>query len=162
MKKMKKQAAVMALLGEYQKAVIELQQVIDNIAPAALTHIVDKQTENLECISIQSILLHIVSSGYSYAVYIQNSRGIDSKRPEKKLRESAAAFKSDLDQMIAFTNDTFADITDAELESFTNEGKIKTAWGQVYDIEQLMEHAIVHVLRHRRQIEKYKEILGIQ
>jgi hypothetical protein len=32
-----------------------------------------------------------------------------------------------------------------------------TSWGQLYDIEQLMEHAIVHVLRHRRQIEQYKK-----
>ena len=28
--------------------------------------------------------------------------------------------------------------------------------GQSYDAEQLLEHAIVHILRHRRQIEKFK------
>jgi hypothetical protein len=32
-----------------------------------------------------------------------------------------------------------------------------TGWGQHYDIEQMMEHAIVHVLRHRRQVEKFVE-----
>lgn len=37
--------------------------------------------------------------------------------------------------------------------------KIFTSWNQVYDIEQVTEHAIVHILRHRRQIEKFKIIL---
>jgi hypothetical protein len=32
---------------------------------------------------------------------------------------------------------------------------IRSSWGVVYDLEQLLEHAIVHVLRHRRQIEKF-------
>jgi hypothetical protein len=31
----------------------------------------------------------------------------------------------------------------------------KTRWGVDYNIDQLFEHAIVHVLRHRRQIEKF-------
>ena len=33
--------------------------------------------------------------------------------------------------------------------------KIITSWGQRYDIDQLLEHAIVHVLKHRRQIERF-------
>lgn len=28
-------------------------------------------------------------------------------------------------------------------------------WGPTYDLEQLIEHAIVHILRHRRQIDKW-------
>lgn len=27
-------------------------------------------------------------------------------------------------------------------------------WGQIYDAEQMAEHAVVHVLKHIRQIEK--------
>jgi len=34
---------------------------------------------------------------------------------------------------------------------------IDSRWGQRYDLEQLLEHAIVHVLRHRRQIERLKQ-----
>jgi len=33
--------------------------------------------------------------------------------------------------------------------------QIRSRWGAVYDLEQLLEHAIVHVLRHRRQIERF-------
>ncbi len=54
----------------------------------------------------------------------------------------------------------FKNIHDMDLEQFDSDKKIKTYWGQVYDIEQLTEHAIVHVMRHRRQIEKFKILLG--
>jgi hypothetical protein len=33
--------------------------------------------------------------------------------------------------------------------------EIQAAWGPRYDVEQMLEHAIVHVLRHRRQIERF-------
>ena len=33
--------------------------------------------------------------------------------------------------------------------------KMTVNWGQQYDIEQLLEHAIVHIFRHRRQIENF-------
>ena len=33
--------------------------------------------------------------------------------------------------------------------------QIRSGWGPLYDFEQLFEHAIVHVLRHRRQIERF-------
>ena len=32
---------------------------------------------------------------------------------------------------------------------------INSRWGVVYNVEGLLEHAIVHILRHRRQIEKF-------
>ena len=58
--------------------------------------------------------------------------------------------------MFAFTVDTFAGMDD---EMAAQSEKIHSPWGVVYDVEQLMEHAIVHILRHRRQIEKFKAIL---
>ena len=33
--------------------------------------------------------------------------------------------------------------------------EIDVNWSQGYDIEQLLEHAIVHLLRHRRQLERF-------
>ncbi len=50
----------------------------------------------------------------------------------------------------------FNGIQDPELRQLDNSLKIKTGWGQLYDIEQMMEHAIVHILRHKKQIEKIK------
>ena len=150
--------AVNAILEVYQNAIEDLQFSIKNISADNLIKVVDLQTSNPDCKSIQTILAHVISSGYSYCVYIQNSLGKDVKRPEKILRLSVDEFINDLNKVIEFTQETFIEIYDFELEKFENSKKIKTSWQQTYDIEQMMEHAIVHVLRHKRQIEKFKTI----
>lgn len=155
----KPQNAVHSLLAEYKKIIIELQSVIAAISDADLIAIVDHETQNPDCKSIQTILAHVVRSGYSYCVYIRNFRGDESQRPEKVNRFSVSEYQKDLDMVLAFTEETFVTIGDDELEEYENSKKMLTAWGQLYDIEQLMEHAIVHVLRHRRQIEKFKNLL---
>ncbi len=35
--------------------------------------------------------------------------------------------------------------------------RFESRWKQPYDIEQMLEHAIVHILRHRRQLERWRE-----
>ncbi|MEP7141942.1 MAG: DinB family protein [Ferruginibacter sp.] len=152
----KRQNAIIALLSEYKKAIIELQHVIEDIEAPELTIVIDHLTDNPDCKSIQTILAHVVSSGYSYAVYIQSLKNGTAKRPLKMFRLSADEYKKDLDNVLTFTNDLFSSIYDHEIEEFDNEKKIKTSWGQFYDIEQIMEHAIVHILRHRLQIEKFR------
>ncbi|TDE28787.1 DinB family protein [Flavobacterium ranwuense] len=153
------QNAVSALLAEYKKAIIELQHIIYDISQEDLTFTVDNATKNPDCKSIQTLLSHVVSSGYSYCIYIQNFKDINSIRPEKVNRSSIVDYINDLDNVLKFTQQTFAIIEDDALEERDASKKIRTTWGQLYDIEQLMEHAIVHILRHRRQIEKFKTIL---
>jgi uncharacterized damage-inducible protein DinB len=153
------QNAVSALLAEYEKAIIELQYVIQEISQDDLIFTVDQETKNPDCKSIQTILSHVVSSGYSYCVYILNFKNKNSIRPEKVNRSSIVDYINDLDNVLKFTQETFATIEDDALEECEASKKIRTSWGQLYDIEQLMEHAIVHILRHRRQIEKFKIII---
>jgi hypothetical protein len=47
-------------------------------------------------------------------------------------------------------------MTDEEIMAVS----MKVRWGPTYDLEQLLEHAIVHILRHRRQIERFLERMG--
>ncbi|RTY89853.1 DinB family protein [Flavobacterium sp. GT3R68] len=148
--------AVHALLSEYKKAILELQHAIQNISVEDLTFIVDTKTDNPDCQSIQTVLSHVVRSGYSYCVYIRNLRNENVLCPEKTNRGSISEYLTDLNNVLKFTHETFHTISDKELERFKESEKIKTSWEQVYDIEQMMEHAIVHVLRHRLQIENFK------
>jgi len=60
-----------------------------------------------------------------------------------------------LDKMFDYNVQLFKDHPNLELVTYEAKRKIKTRWGQLYDVDQLMEHAIVHVLRHRRQIERF-------
>ncbi len=158
---MKSKNAINALLDEYYKAVRELQSVIGDVPNSQLAKIVDPLTDNPDCKSIQTILAHVVSSGYSYCVYIRNLKDPSAQRPLRINRETAKEYCKDLDAVLHYTNETFIDIYDDELEVFESDKKIHTSWRQEYDIEQLMEHAIVHILRHRRQIERFKKMLNI-
>ena len=157
----KSKNAVNALLSEYRKVIVELQNVIQNIPDEKLVMPITSGTNDEDCKSIQTILAHVVNSGYGYCVYIRNLREGTIERPKKEIRKSTEEYKTDLNNVLLYTYETFDTIYDSDLESFNELEKIKTSWGQVYDIEQLFEHAIVHILRHRRQIENFKTTIGI-
>ncbi|RKR08792.1 DinB family protein [Flavobacterium sp. 90] len=153
---MNRQGAVGALLDIYEQTISDLKNVIQDIPDNVLTKIIDEKTTNEDCRSIQTILSHVVSSGYSYATSIHNQKGHNAKRPEKVFHVTIAEYLNDLTNVFIFTESVFKEIKDEELEQPDNSLKIQTGWGQAYDIEQITEHAIVHILRHKRQIEKMK------
>lgn len=161
MDKIYRQGATGALLDEYEKAVEELITVISAIPDAALVTIADPVTLNPECRSIQTVLAHVANSMYSYAGYIHRFKGHSYVKPDKSFHPTASNYIADLRDAFRFTTDVFKDIKDDELEQSDPAKKIFTNWEQWYDIEQLMEHAIVHILRHRRQIEKMKIVLNV-
>ena len=160
MKKNYRAGATGALLDEYERAISDLKSVIATISDAALTKILDPLTTDENCRSVQTILTHVVHSAYGYATSIHQAKGHHLQRPEKILRGSAEEYSTDLSAVFAFTENVFREIGDAEVEQPDESQKIKSGWGQSYDIEQLTEHAIVHILRHRRQIEKFKLLMN--
>jgi hypothetical protein len=151
--------AVGALLDIYDKAIHELVHTIADLSESELIQIVDHQTSDPNCRSVQSVLSHVVAAGFAYAVDIRQLMGEAIAYPSPVIRSTIAEYRQDLQSLFAFTVETFESITDHQLEEFDHSKKIKTPWGQVYDIEQLTEHAIVHVLRHIRQIEKFKQVM---
>jgi uncharacterized damage-inducible protein DinB len=155
MKQMDLNGANKALLDEYHKAIKELAAVIEPITDTELTTIIDKNTKDLDCISIQSILTHVICSGYGYTIYIENSLGNNKPRLEKVALETTKLYIENLELMYKYCENCFESFSNLNLEELQNDKKILVNWGQLYDIEQLMEHAIVHILRHRRQIEKF-------
>lgn len=144
--------AVTAILEIYKQVIEDLKNSIKEISDDQLLTIIDSKTTDDNCRSLQTILSHIVSSGYSYATSIHNHRGNSFEKQVKKFNDSIDSYLIDLDTMFAFNEFVFDKIYDNELEENNQENKMKTGWQQYYDIEQLMEHAIVHILRHHRQI----------
>lgn len=156
--KMYRQGAVGALLDIYEQEITGLKIVIEDIPDSALPIITDPQTSDENCKSIQTILSHVVSSGYGYATYIHNLRGYTILRPEKTARLTIKEYLEDLNNVFTYTENVFKEIKDNELEQSDPSLMLKSHWGQLYDIEQMMEHAIVHILRHKRQIDKIKRL----
>ena len=151
--------ATKGLLDEYKKAITELIVVIQSLDDNILSKVVDEKTSDPDCKSIQTVLSHVINSGYGYTIYIENSLGMNKIRPEKKLLNSVSEYSEHLILMYEYCENYFQLNTDITLEEHDSSKKIKVNWGQQYDVEQLMEHAIVHILRHRRQIENFTRIL---
>jgi uncharacterized damage-inducible protein DinB len=154
--------AIGALLDEYERAIQDLSKVIETIPDPLLPQVLDPHTEDESCRSFQAILSHVVHSGYGYATRIHNLKGFPMVRPEKTFHRTIKEYLTDLVTLFSFTENVLLEWKDNELEQLDNALKIKTEWGQLYDVEQMMEHAIVHILRHRRQIEKFKALLNPQ
>jgi uncharacterized damage-inducible protein DinB len=151
-----RKGAIGALLDEYEKAIDELKELIGDITEKQLAVIVDEQTADEDCRSVQTILTHVVRAGFNYSVAIHRTKQPDLAYRDKKSRTSAHEYTRDLDEVFRYTEEVLGRFTDREIEEHDNGKKILSRWEQRYDIEQLMEHAIVHILRHRRQIHKFK------
>ena len=147
--------AITALLDEYEKTITEFVALLDYITDEELVTVVDYQTKDLNCISIQTILTHLVKAGYNYTIEIRRYLGetVDFKAPVTLT--TIEAYQEGIKAMFQANITLFQDYPDAPLEVTDHEHKMKVRWGQTYDIEQLMEHAIVHILRHRRQVEHF-------
>ena len=145
--------AIGALMDEYERAAIELKNLIEIISESDFEKIIDPDTNDEDCRSVQTIISHVINSGYSYSNYIRDWYSITKSSPERRLY-SKKEFAIEFNKMLAYTSDTLDgkwEISDQEIQKV----KMIVRWGPQYDLEQLLEHAIVHVLRHRKQIEKF-------
>ena len=155
-----RKGTVGALLNAYQKVIAELQEVITNIDDRKLAAIADAETADVRCTSIQTILTHVVAAGYSHANYIRQAAGADPDPHSDIVYTTARDYCRELDDVFSFISDTFKSIEDGDLEEFDNDKKVLTNWGQRYDIEQMAEHAIVHFIKHIRQIKNFEVSLS--
>ena len=151
-----------ALLDEYKKAIDELIFIIKPLDDHVLSTIVDSETKDTDCKSIQTILTHVVCSGYNYTIYIENSTGVNKPRVERVICNSVDQYIDQINLMFGYCEDFFRQKRNLPIQQTDNSKKIIVNWGQQYDIEQLLEHAIVHVLRHRRQVENFIKIQNEQ
>lgn len=155
MKKYRNNGAIGGLLDEYEKALLELQVVTRNISPEELTAVVDTETKDPDCSSVQAVLSHVVQSGYTYVVEIRKWLGEDEDYRTNIKLDTVNSYILAMQEMFKFNERLFQDHPDINLETYDLNKKIKVRWGQTYDVEQLLEHAIVHILRHRRQVERF-------
>ncbi|MEO6549801.1 MAG: DinB family protein [Ferruginibacter sp.] len=152
--KLYRRGAVGALLDIYEEAILKLKNLVETIPDNRLAEIIDPQTPDTNCRSVQSILSHVVHGGFGYATSINNLKGDIIQRPDKTYHSTIKEYLQELSDVFTYTENIFKKLNDDDLEQLDNSLKIKTGWGQWYDIEQLTEHAIVHILRHKRQIER--------
>ncbi len=156
MKAYRDQGAIGALLDEYEKAMDELFDVIRSIHPDELTCIIDTETKDEDCRSIQTILTHVIRAGYFYTQAIRKNKGDKVEANESIVCDNIDDYIIALKEMFTYNVALFEAYPNLTLDSQEKSDLVFFQSGQVFDYEQLMEHAIVHILRHRRQIERFR------
>lgn len=154
MAKSYRQGAIGALLDEYERALDEYMVLVAGVSEPLFVKIIDPDTDDEDCRSIQTITQHVIRAGFGYADYLRDAFGAASSRPEMDLTSLADA-GGRLRAMFAYTLETLDGKELMPYEEISGT-RMQVRWGPVYDIEQLLEHAIVHVLRHRRQVERFQ------
>jgi uncharacterized damage-inducible protein DinB len=153
MRKAYRSGAIGALMDEYERAAAELKRLIEQIPEDDFVRIVDSETKDDDCRSVQTIMSHVVRAAYGYADYIREQFSMASTRPQPELLSRQESLEQ-LDAALRYTEQTLEGRWEMSAEEIAGT-VIKSRWGAVYDVEGLLEHAIVHLLRHRRQIEKF-------
>ena len=141
--------AIGALTDEYEKALNELIIVLKTIPEAIFVESDDSKLENFK--SIRNITLHIVRAGYAYSNYIRERFGDEILLNETKINSVEEAI-FELDKMFQYKINSYENKWHLSFDEMM-QIIIKTTW-TTYDLEALIEHSIVHILRHRLQIQK--------
>jgi len=145
---------VRAILDEYARAIRDLELVVKRISPEQYVTRTDLSDEEFP--DIRAIMGHVVGAGNRYVDYIESALdNTDVTRRQHDYAcdtpaEALASLWDAYDRMVRLLSRTVGR-SDAELAQL----EIRTRWAQTYDIEQMLEHAIVHILRHRRQIVRW-------
>ena len=143
---------IIALFDEYIRASKDYKNLLNTVSQFDFDEIKDKLTKDKDCQSIKSITTHIVQAGYTYANYINT---VSDKQWQEYTTDIVNPKSGilEIDNMFDYTEVALTKVaskSNEDLEKYSFE----TRWNVIYDFEQLMEHAIVHILRHRRQVEK--------
>ncbi len=150
---MPKNGVILALMEEYKKSTIELKRILETLSKTDFQQIRDAETKDHDCRSVQTVIFHVVQSGYTYANYVNQLFDVAWSEYNTKIVSPEIGI-SEINQMLDFSEQALNHLhtkSQKQIETYS----IKSRWGVTYNIEQLICHAIVHILRHRRQIEKF-------
>lgn len=72
MKKHSKSGTVGALLDEYEKFIPELNDLLASMNESQLIQVIDHETKDKDYRSVQTIMTHVIPSGYNYTDTTRN------------------------------------------------------------------------------------------
>ncbi len=144
-----------AILDETARAADEFCRVAEAIDPGRYNE--ERTTPNPQITSIRSICIHVVNWAFAYSNYIRDVRG-EPTTTAAPLSASALVDPTELRQefrmAFAHTEESLAglwDATPAEIFALS----FQVPWGPTFDPETILERGLAHILRHRRQIERW-------
>ena len=144
-----------ALMDEYARAAEDFCGVVERFDLARFD--VERPSNNPSTVSPRAICLHVIGAAHRYAHYIRKARDVDfveRYEADPARLDSPRDVRALLTEGIVLTEETVEPLlkaTEHEIQplSFT------VRWGPRYDPEMILEHAVCHLLRHRRQLERW-------
>ena len=144
-----------ALMDEYARAAVDLCGVVESFDAAAFAQSRDSKDPNTA--SPRAIALHIYGAARRYSDYIRKVRGLphdDRFMPAEGAITRPGDLRGRLAEAMRYTEGALEglhEMTEEDMMAL----KFTVRWGPTYDPEMILEHAIVHLLRHRRQLERW-------
>ena len=146
------------LMDEYARAAVDFCNVVEAVAPAKFTDDV-RPASDPDCVSIRKLCVHVLSSAHGYGSHLLHAMGVEVPPPppptiDENSIKLPAAVRPILAQQIRRTEGIVADIL--KLPEKQQEALVvRPRWALPMQADLLLEHAIVHLLRHRRQVERW-------
>jgi len=151
----KRSGALGAVMDLYEQESDLLFDMMKTVKDEDWAIIKDEDTKDEDCRSIQTICQHIVSAGKYYIELLKKGENPEYKMPQiSSTLANKVEFETKFKAVLEAQSNYFEgrwDMSDEEIDAI----KIKTGWGNILDPETLLEHAVVHVMRHHRQILKF-------
>jgi|SRR5579864_7378093 len=144
-----------ALMDEYARAAEDFCRVVERFDLARFDG--ERPSNNPSTVSPRAICLHVIGCAHLYAHDIRKARGVDfveRYEADPARLHSPRDVRTLLTEGIVLTEETVEPLLRAtgqaiQALSFT------VRWGPRYDPEMMLEHAVCHLLRHRRQLERW-------
>jgi hypothetical protein len=144
-----------ALMDEYARAAEDFCCMVESLDLARFD--AERPSNNSNTISPRAICLHVIGAAHRYAQYIRKARGIDfveRYEADPARLHTARDVRDLLAEAIVLTEQTVEPLlkaTEQEIQALS----FAVRWGPRYDPEMIVEHAVCHLLRHRRQLERW-------
>jgi hypothetical protein len=144
-----------ALMDEYARAAEDFCRVLEMVDLEVFTRKQDSQDPDTR--SIQDMCAHAIGAAHRYADYIRKARGLPfvelfTLNPDQV--PTPVAIRPLLREALRYTEGALDGLYDAKEEE-VSAVTFAVRWGPTYDPEMILEHGIVHLLRHRRQVERW-------
>ena len=144
-----------ALMDEYARAAEDFCRVVERFEPARFD--AERPSNDPNTVSPRSICLHVVGAAARYAHYIRKACKLDfieRYEADPARLGSPRDIRARLAEGIVLMEETVEPLlkaTEAEIQALS----FTVRWGPRYDPEMILEHAVCHLLRHRRQLERW-------
>ena len=145
-------ARALVLLHEWA-----LREILPAWRRAKASHIQLPSTPDPDYASLESLLHHALRAARGYMTWLCEKLGLPdpgiSPAPEASLVEQEV--ERYIEHLLERWRLPLADVEEARLEAVH-----KTRWGEDMSCEGMLEHAVMHPIRHRFQLEELLEAQG--